>query len=53
MPLELSDFSAWIECGGSKLECYAVEYSDDGKAAICWIASEAGKVCCFAVVDLL
>ncbi|KZP04814.1 hypothetical protein FIBSPDRAFT_903995 [Athelia psychrophila] len=43
MPLKLSDFSAWIECGGTELECYAIEYSDDRKAATCWIASEVGK----------
>ncbi|KZP17642.1 hypothetical protein FIBSPDRAFT_1046661 [Athelia psychrophila] len=43
MPLELSDFSAWIECGGSELECYAIEYSDDRATATCWIASEIGK----------
>ncbi|KZP17641.1 hypothetical protein FIBSPDRAFT_1046660 [Athelia psychrophila] len=43
MPLELSDFGAWIECGGTEVECYAVEYSDDRKAVTCWIASEVGK----------
>ncbi|KZP17640.1 hypothetical protein FIBSPDRAFT_894049 [Athelia psychrophila] len=43
MPLKLSDFSAWIECGGTELECYAIEYNNDRKAATCWIASEVGK----------
>ncbi|KZP17654.1 hypothetical protein FIBSPDRAFT_933868 [Athelia psychrophila] len=43
MPLELPGFSAWIECEGSKLACHAVERSDDGKTATCWIASEVGK----------
>lgn len=44
MPLELPGLSAWLQCAGSQLECYEVEYSNDRKAATCWVASEIGKV---------
>ncbi|KZP04805.1 hypothetical protein FIBSPDRAFT_381881 [Athelia psychrophila] len=43
MPMTLPGFGAWIECDGSGLACHAVECSDDGKTATCWIASEVGK----------
>lgn len=44
MPLELGDFSAWIEVDGVELPQHGVEYSQDEKTATCWIASEDGKV---------
>ncbi|KAF9037688.1 hypothetical protein BJ165DRAFT_1532336 [Panaeolus papilionaceus] len=41
--LHLDNFSAWITVEGREVEEYAIEYSDDGLCASCYIASEAGK----------
>ncbi|KIK66874.1 hypothetical protein GYMLUDRAFT_69913 [Collybiopsis luxurians FD-317 M1] len=41
MPLNLQDFTAWIEVDGAELPIYDVQEKD--KEAACWIPSEAGK----------
>lgn len=45
MRIELGGFAAFIACGNEEVPCYGIEKSEDGKEAVCWIASEVGKVC--------
>ncbi|KAJ6561704.1 hypothetical protein B0H19DRAFT_1026509, partial [Mycena capillaripes] len=42
--MQLGQFSAQISVGDEDLTEYGVELSTDGMEAICWIASETGKV---------
>lgn len=43
MRIELGGFAAFIACGNEEVPCYGIEKSEDGKEAVCWIASEVGK----------
>lgn len=48
--VELKGFTAGVACGDEWLACHGIKKSKNGKAVVCWIASEEGKVSRFPMM---
>ena len=43
--MKFLEFEAHINVDGEELSEYGIEYDEMTKTAICWVPSEAGKIC--------